>query len=351
MDNIFIFSYYNIIKIQIQHIIFYKNTKILLNTYSLSSIIKRLFQKQFFFDDFNFFLAKNNMLCYNQIMKKYLNHRIANIITVSEIFVLEYRKMSGKFSNDIDKHNFWEITYVEKGELNCTINNINLTLQQGDILFVEPNTQHFYQQNSIESKILCIGFECISSFLTPLNLQVIKATDKQISIIQNIVEEGNLAFTLNSNEQLVKNDNPPLGSMQLIILLLEQLILLSLRNFFNNENTGNLPQKQFYYSIAEKIKLYCYVHVKEKISISDICRDFSYSSSFICRIFKKQTGYSLINFFTKVKIEEAKKMLLHTNMTATEISDALMFSDPKYFNTCFKKIVGLTPNKFRTQNR
>ena len=82
-----------------------------------------------------------------------------------------------------------------------------------------------------------------------------------------------------------------------------------------------------------------------------MCARFNYSRSFICRIFKEETGETLITYFNRVKIEEAKNLLLNTDNTVTEISEMLGFSEVKYFGVIFKKQVGKSPAAYRLAHK
>ena len=53
--------------------------------------------------------------------------------------------------------------------------------------------------------------------------------------------------------------------------------------------------------------------------------------------------------FNELKIEEAKKLLSSTSISITNISNALNFSDSRYFNHTFKKYVNSTPSAYRQQ--
>lgn len=285
-------------------------------------------------------------------MKKYLRHRVSNLITINEIFVLEYRKDNGKFSKDVDFHNFWEIVYVESGLLKCNIEGKNIILNENSIMFLKPNTQHSYNQRE-NSKVFCIGFECLSSWIRPLHMQILQTTEKQRSILQDIINENASTFFLNEQEQLIRFKKQPFGCMQIIMLLLEHLLFLSLRDIIDASNPSIffLPDKKFEETLAEQIKLFCFEHVKDKISLKDICRHLGYSQSFLCNLFKKQTNKTIFQYYNELKIEEAKKLLTQTNMSSVEISYMLMYNDIKYFNTDFKKSTGLPPIAYRKQHK
>ena len=63
-------------------------------------------------------------------------------------------------------------------------------------------------------------------------------------------------------------------------------------------------------------------------------------------IFKKNMGYSIMQYYTVLKIQEAKK-LLRENVSPTAVSNQLHFESPTYFTKVFKKHTNMTPSAYR----
>jgi AraC-like DNA-binding protein len=71
------------------------------------------------------------------------------------------------------------------------------------------------------------------------------------------------------------------------------------------------------------------------------------SESYINHIFKKRTGYSVKGYVNRLRIEDAKELLLNTCISISEISLKVGFSDPDYFSRVFTKVIGISPRKYR----
>lgn len=108
-----------------------------------------------------------------------------------------------------------------------------------------------------------------------------------------------------------------------------------------NALPGNKP------STAELTCLYIRENFREKISMKDICTALGRTKSAICPAFKQKYGVTVVDYLTELRIEEAKKLLLETDMTVGEIADETGFSDTSYFSKVFLKSVGISPSCYR----
>ena len=85
----------------------------------------------------------------------------------------------------------------------------------------------------------------------------------------------------------------------------------------------------------------------EKLSLDALAREVYLSKSYLSSMFKQETGVSLTEYITKVRIEKSKKMLLEDGVSLLTISEQCGFKDQSYFTKVFKKEVGVSPKKYR----
>ena len=86
---------------------------------------------------------------------------------------------------------------------------------------------------------------------------------------------------------------------------------------------------------------------QENINLNKISNYVSLSKNYFCNIFKKETGITIWDYLIRIRMEEAKRMLLETEQKTYEISERVGYDDPSYFGRLFKKYTGFTPMEFR----
>ncbi|GEN56148.1 hypothetical protein GCM10012290_06980 [Halolactibacillus alkaliphilus] len=88
----------------------------------------------------------------------------------------------------------------------------------------------------------------------------------------------------------------------------------------------------------------------EKFTIKTIADSLFVNKNYLADTFKKETGITLGDYLTKVKIKRAQVLLQTTQLKLYEISDQLGYRHPEYFSRVFKKETGLTPQTYRDQH-
>lgn len=69
--------------------------------------------------------------------------------------------------------------------------------------------------------------------------------------------------------------------------------------------------------------------------------------SYICRIFKEVTGYTISEYTNIHRIRKAKRYLEETDMSISQIANALGYESLTYFERTFKTYMTLSPLKYR----
>lgn len=86
------------------------------------------------------------------------------------------------------------------------------------------------------------------------------------------------------------------------------------------------------------------------LTCQDVAVQCHFNTKYLNRIFKKETGMTLLTYIHKTKTEEAERLLAETDYSLEKISHMLGFANEYYFNSFFKRCNGMSPGLFREQS-
>ena len=92
-------------------------------------------------------------------------------------------------------------------------------------------------------------------------------------------------------------------------------------------------------------------HYAKKIRVEDVAAYCHCSVSTISHHFKQRMGLSIPSYLAKLRLENAKMLLVQSELSVSRIADAMGFHDPNYFCKVFKGYTGLTPSQLRADAR
>ena len=91
-------------------------------------------------------------------------------------------------------------------------------------------------------------------------------------------------------------------------------------------------------------------HLSGDVGIDEAAGMVGKSRAWLTRRFKEEMGQSLGEYLAYLRLQEAKRLLRHTDMSLSEIAGTLGFSSQAYFQSFFKKSAGITPANFRQRD-
>ncbi|MCR5822903.1 MAG: response regulator [Lachnospiraceae bacterium] len=113
---------------------------------------------------------------------------------------------------------------------------------------------------------------------------------------------------------------------------------------WNNKDEANEPDMDR--SMIDKIKSYIEKNYKDsKINLTSVAQRFGFSSSYLSRRFKQETGKNFIEYLTECRMERAM-MLARGNYKMFSTSNEVGIPDTAYFGKCFKKYTGMSYSEY-----
>lgn len=100
-------------------------------------------------------------------------------------------------------------------------------------------------------------------------------------------------------------------------------------------------------SLAERTKDYVMKHIGEDLSLEDVADHFYLSPSYFSRTFKAVTGETFVRFVSRIKMEEAARLLAATDWKIYDICERVGYKSLRHFNKLFKEYMGIQPSGYR----
>jgi len=99
---------------------------------------------------------------------------------------------------------------------------------------------------------------------------------------------------------------------------------------------------------VQMIEEYLSANYHKDIKLQDIADQFFLSREYISRLFKREYKETITDYLTKIRIEKAKELLENPYLKIYDIAYSVGYQNDKYFIKVFKKLVGSTPNEYRS---
>jgi two-component system response regulator YesN len=99
--------------------------------------------------------------------------------------------------------------------------------------------------------------------------------------------------------------------------------------------------------IIREAMAYIHSNLNQSIKVEEVALAVSFSSQHLSRIFREELGMNVSEYISKVRIEEAKRLLSTTSFSITQIADSLNFYDSTYFTKVFKRETGMNPSQYK----
>ncbi|WP_291101565.1 MULTISPECIES: AraC family transcriptional regulator [unclassified Flavobacterium] len=114
---------------------------------------------------------------------------------------------------------------------------------------------------------------------------------------------------------------------------------------------NNLNQNLQQSDIVEDAIHFMRENVRKRIALKEIAHYVGFSPSYFSGLFQRKTGYSPLNYFIHLKIQEACHQLDFSDMKINQISMLVGFDDPLYFSRIFTKTMGSSPSEYRKKKK
>ncbi len=281
---------------------------------------------------------------------QYIKIPLKTLLNITKIITIYYYDFSPNYKSGGDIHDFWEIVYVDSGEVDLQSEETIHHLKQGQLIFHKPNEYHrVYGDGTHTSSVFIITFVCNSPAMKFFNKKIMTVSEDALNLIKMLVEECIQNFKI-SVVPLQMNDDAPIGGLQLVQNYLECFLIRLMRAEAEKKESHNLfftSHKSFESDLANDITEYLKANIYNKVTLEMLSEHFHFSVSTLCSVFRKSTGQTIIHMLMQLRIDEAKRLLCETKMSIGDISEKLGFDSPQHFSRTFSKYTEKSPRDFR----
>ncbi len=251
----------------------------------------------------------------------------------------EYGKQ--RHDRPMHKHDsLCELLLCYRGFGTYKVGHNSYAIQQGDIIFGNVGELHeLISDYDTEIGTYCFGIQEVYfrglplNFLIPAGSSHVRASGALFPLLESLCEQVDRLYAGNAHERL---------TAQLMLLV---LVLLSSRLPDEVHRCSLTPGSQ----LASRAKEYIDAHYTENITLESIAQAMGCSVPYLSHIFKEASGYAPIQYVIRRRIGLAQTWLISSDLSATQIAMMVGYDNTNYFNTLFKRTVGVSPIRYRKQ--
>ena len=278
------------------------------------------------------------------------------LFNVTGLITIFYMELSRDFHYEGEQHDYWELIYIDKGELICTADEERFVLKSGEMTFHRPGQFHNHTGNStVAPNVSIVNFDCRSPAMKRLEGKIFRLSAQEKSLLSALFAEGLACYRLeNEHDPLRKKltalSPAPFGGSQAIKNLLELFLIRLCRN--TDVVTKDMRQSYLIdgadvpYSVKELLD-YLEAHLYDSVTIADIARHLDRSQSSVKQLFAQYRPGGIVRYYNARKIREARRLIREGKYNMAQISDLLHFDSPQYFSKCFKQVTNMTPSQYK----
>ena len=245
-------------------------------------------------------------------------------------------------------HDYYEIYYLLEGKRRYFINHTLYDVEPFDVLLINKGDIHLSQVVGSEEKYARYLLTFSDSFIDGLGSEFDK------NFLMNIFETKKLHIPdtmqhsfhmlLHKAETKIKQNDK---YSQYIAKLNFLEALVNLNKFATKNTYPLLDDLTVYEDRIQEVCRYICNYYNKPISLDQMAKIAFMSPTYFSKKFKRVTGFGFNEYLNNVRIKMATNLLMETKMPITEIATFCGYQDSNYFGDVFKKIMGVSPNKYR----
>jgi AraC-like DNA-binding protein len=242
---------------------------------------------------------------------------------------------------ELHSHSHYELYFLSKGTRSFFLSNSLYQVTAPIVIVIPPHVMHKTEGDAFER----YNFNVDAAYLDPYQkevletqaLRIIKPSPTQAEQLTALLDNAILA-----NERQKHASHVTRALFSYCVYLLENL---------QNALSPNATTQSDIPPLVLKIIDFLHVHYAETLTLQSISNVFFVSKATLLYNFKKYTNCSPIDFLLNIRLTKAKEWLSKSELSVNEIAERCGFSSANYFGLIFKQKEGISPLRYRKNQR
>jgi len=264
--------------------------------------------------------------------------------SIEVLWVARYDYQPRKVLN-AHRHNYWQLFYIVDGKGEFNTDQQSYPIEPDMTFLIKPNQLHGLSVEETDTvQTIEVKFHIydhlMQDFVSSLDPIICTKIAGLKSLFDKVHAEG---------------VRQPLFYQELSRVYLWEIIVLIVREIGNGaakvleqEGAGSEVLDD---PISQQVKAYISENHNQDISLKDISEALGYHQGYLCSIFKKANGYTIMQYLYRYRIDKAKELILYSDYSLKEIAFKVGFKSIHHFTRLFHELQGLTPGAFRKKER
>jgi AraC-like DNA-binding protein len=252
------------------------------------------------------------------------------------ITIYEINKNNPSWFKQHNHASYTEIIFIQEGRGEFIFEGKHSFGQEGDLIIFHP------LRNNEGKSCHTDPFQGISICFSNLHINgkdkgcLTELTEIPIIHLQEEKMEINNYLKAILSEYQIKSD----GYQDIISSILQTIIIKVIRLSRKTEH----PSISSVYLVVKK---YIEDNFNQELTLNELANLVFVSPYHLAHVFKEEVGLPPIQYLIQCRIEEAKRLLMDSNLSVREIASIIGYENANYFNLLFKKMTGKPPGKYR----
>lgn len=253
-----------------------------------------------------------------------------------KLFLFEGK--DGNYKRSKHWHSSVEIFLVLEGSLVFQINNTRLALQADDFVIVNPNEVHAIDAPKPNTTIvLQIPSHCLARY----------TREGDYAVFSTQSEESNRKLVQLIEEIFQTYQKKEFAYELKIQGLFAELLYLLVTEFMNSESDQSAIRQKRNLDRLSDITSYMKANYNREITLEDVARHFSFSPTYLSRMFKRYADVSYKTYLLDLRTEYGLREMMNTDHSLTDIAQNNGFPNSRAFAKAFSKRYGCLPSEYR----